>query len=155
MPSAASPRFEYDNLNRLIRRTLPAGQSESFEYGALGNLAAHTHFNGGVTRLTPTMPLNRRVLQTRPDGSRLGTAYTATSQVGSQDGPQVRPGTPTIAGDRLTRAGKPTGRDSIRLRRSWQTAYTSAQTSGNTRYIYNAQHQLDKVIDPQGLETGL
>jgi len=41
-------RFEYDNIGRRTKRTLPGNQSETFGYDVLGNLMAQTNFNGTI-----------------------------------------------------------------------------------------------------------
>jgi YD repeat-containing protein len=41
--------FEYDAMGRRSKRTLPAGQFETFSYDADGNLQTHTDFNVKTT----------------------------------------------------------------------------------------------------------
>ncbi|MES9863933.1 MAG: polymorphic toxin-type HINT domain-containing protein [Candidatus Thiodiazotropha sp. LLP2] len=42
-------RWAYDSLGRVLSRTLPLGQSETFAYDVNGNLTSHTDFNGNAT----------------------------------------------------------------------------------------------------------
>src|SRR4029450_12983911 len=42
-------RFEYDAMNRIIKRVMPLGMSELFTYDQIGNVATQTDFRGKQT----------------------------------------------------------------------------------------------------------
>lgn len=68
--------YQYDDLNRLIKTTLPACMSKfgapivtsSLEYDIAGNVTSLTDFNGGITRKTYTIR-GEPSLIVHPDGS--------------------------------------------------------------------------------------
>ena len=69
-----------DTLGRPTKRTLPAGQSESFTYDAVGNVATHVTFNG-ETIAYQYDAMNRLAAKTLPGGNTVSYTYTATGQV--------------------------------------------------------------------------
>jgi RHS repeat-associated protein len=65
-------RFEYDKLNRRVKRTLPEGQFETMGYDAAGNVIAHTNF---AWHASPS-GVNRHITQYQYDAlNRLTNVY--------------------------------------------------------------------------------
>jgi YD repeat-containing protein len=75
-------RFEYDQLGRRVKRTLPAGQFEVFSYDNGGNLTSRADFNGRTT--TFAYDMMRRLLSRTPDPSlsqpAVSFTYNSTGQ---------------------------------------------------------------------------
>ena len=72
-------RFEYNLVNRRVKRTLPGGQYEMFAYDLVGNLIRHTNFNGVVITNEYDV-MNRLTNRSSVDGYRVSYTYTPTGQ---------------------------------------------------------------------------
>src|SRR5206468_7210754 len=74
--------FEYDQLGRRTKRTLPLGTSELYAHNAAGNLISKTDFNGKTTSYAYDA-MNRLISKT-PDPSlsepRVLFSYSSTGQ---------------------------------------------------------------------------
>ncbi len=70
-------RYAFDNLGRRAKRTLPGNQSETFGYDVLGNLIAHTNFNGSI--ITNQYDVMNRLWKRWSGGTELETYLYSTT----------------------------------------------------------------------------
>lgn len=140
---------EYDALNRRVRTTLPAGESETMAYDANGNLVVHTDFNQSVTVLDYDA-MNRLVRRRTADGVEVSFTYTANGQRATAVDAR---GTTTYAYDsshRLVRVVHPGG-DVVQY--TYDAAGRLRQTlspAGTVLYAYDPLGRLAQVSDASG-----
>ncbi|MGH9762798.1 MAG: hypothetical protein ACREAC_18400, partial [Blastocatellia bacterium] len=151
-----------------MKRSLPAGQSESYSYNSAGNLASHTDFNGKTT--TFGYDSMNRLLSKTPDpsfssvpGFPSGTfsapitfTYTATGRRATMTDPSGTTKYSHDSRDRLTSKATPEGT----LTYSYDSAgnVLSVQSSNangvNTGYSYDKDERLSTVTDNASVVTG-
>ncbi len=145
----------------MTKRTLPGGQSGSFTYDAVGNVASHTTFKGDTITFTYDT-LNRVATKTVPVSGAAGTlnntttySYTPTGQVASVLDTR---GTTTYsydARDRLTQGVHPEGwtvtygYDAAGNRSSISTQF-STEAAKTTSFEYDAANRLTRTTSAEG-----
>ena len=67
-------RLDYDDAGRLVARTLPMGEVETFGYDAGGNPTRHTDFGGATTTRPPARSTRR--------SARSGGPWATTTRAG-------------------------------------------------------------------------
>jgi len=141
--------WEYDDLGRVISRTLPLGQSEHFTYDAAGNVLTHTDFKGNTTDFEYDQN-NQVVKKTFQDGSVEQFTYTAT---GRQDTIIDARGTTLNLydnGDRLIKAVNPDGSSIEYQYDSMGNRTAVIVDTDTTRYTFDDLNRLKTVSDPEG-----
>jgi RHS repeat-associated protein len=177
-----STTFAYDQLGRRVRRTLPAGMSESYTYDLAGNLASKADFNGHTTtyaydslnRLTSRIA-DAFFVQNGVGASQVGFTYTNTGRRASMTDAS---GTTTYtydSRDRLLTKATPLGTLTYTydaagniLSTKSSNANGAAMTntydalnqlasvtdaSGTTSYTYDAAGNLNSFVYPNGVST--
>ncbi|MBL8235756.1 MAG: hypothetical protein JNL98_45115, partial [Bryobacterales bacterium] len=80
-------RWSYDNAGRVLTRTLPRLQAESFQYDTLGRRTQHTDFRGRTTRYTYHPDTDWLATIDYPTQADVSLAYTPGGQLREvQDG---------------------------------------------------------------------
>lgn len=174
--------YQYDALNRLTRRTLPLGMSETFGYDAVGNRTSRTDFNGKQTtysydslnRLltkTPPASLNEPVVRftytstgqraTMVDGSGTSTyTYNNRDRLTSKVTPQ---GTLTytydVAGNVLSLISSNTNGASVNYSydavNRLQSLTDNRLAQGTTTYTYDVVNNLTGILSANGVQSTL
>lgn len=143
--------YEYDVLNRLTRRTLPLGMSETLAYDAVGNRTSRTDFNGKQT--TYSYDSLNRLLTKTPHASLsepvVSFTYTSTGQRATMVDAS---GTTTYAynnRDRLTSKATPQGTLTYAYDAAGnQLSLNSSNANGaSVNYSYDAINRLQSVTD--------
>ncbi len=129
----------------MTRRVAPNGLVETFAYDVLGNMTAHTDFNGKTT--TFEYDGNQQVTRKNlPDGTAVAYRYTAA-------GRRIEAGGDSFAYDSRGRLVTETKSDGEVIRYTYDAAgnRTSVTTSaGTTTYTYDALNRLASVTDADG-----
>ncbi len=156
-------KWDYDTLGRMTKRTLPGGQSETFEYDANGNVTKHTTFKGDVLTFTYD-ELNRIKTKTVPAGSSTtGTPLTTDTTWTYTTSGQVEKVTDKRGDtlyqydqrDRVTQITHPEGwvvqygYDEAGNRATLTTKYQQ-EAARTTSYQYDPANRLSQLTDPDG-----
>ena len=142
-----------DTLGRPTKRTLPGGQSESFTYDAVGNVATHVTFNG-ETIAYQYDAMNRLAAKTLPGGNTVSYTYTATGQVETVADARGVTRYSYDPRDRVTKVEHPEGGvvsytyDAAGNRASMTTQW-GTQAAKTTLYEYDAANRLAKLTNPE------
>ncbi len=144
-------RWAYDNASRVIKRTLPNGEAESFEYDAVGNRTAHTDFAGRRTSYAYDAA-NRLINTIAPDRT-VTTSYTASGNVASlRDGR----GLTQYQYDALDRLPRQDNSDGSYLAYAYDANGNRSQLStpaGTVNYAYDNLNRLTSVTGRDGKTT--
>jgi RHS repeat-associated protein len=174
--------YEYDVLNRLTKRTLPLGMSETLAYDAVGNRTSHTDFRGKQTtysydslnrllRKTPHASLNEPVVNftytptgqraTMVDGSGTTTyTYNNRDRLTSKSTPQgTLSYTYDAVGNVLSLLSSNANGASVNYSydavNRLQSVTDNRLTPGTTTYSYDAVNNLTGVLSPNGVQATL
>jgi len=101
-------KWSYDRVGRVLSRTLPLGQTESFTYNEVGNRIRRIDFNGALSTFNYDVN-NRQIRADYADGESVATTYTTTGRVNTQTDARGITDFDYDAQDRLTRITYPTG----------------------------------------------
>ncbi len=150
--------YQYDALNRRIKRTLPLGQAETYTYDTVGNLATKTDFNGKKT--TYSYDALNRLLSKVPDPSLSQPTVSFTySSTGKRASMASASGSITYTydnRDRLKSNATPQGTVSYTYDAHGNVlTITSSNTNGaSMTYAYDALNRLSSVTDNRLLAQG-
>ena len=147
-----------DTLGRPTKRTLPGGQSESFTYDVVGNVATHVTFNG-ETIAYQYDAMNRLAAKTLPGGNTVSYTYTATGQVATVADARGLTKYTYDERDRVTKVEHPEGGvvsytyDPAGNRASMTTQWGS-EAAKTTLYEYDAANRHNKRANCDRLRVG-
>jgi len=145
----------YDYLGRVVRRTLPLGQEETFTYNQGGLKDTQTDFNGETT-IFDYDEHNRLQVATYPDLTTETFTYNTVGQ--RKTVKDTRNGVTVYTYDplrgRLESVENPDG-----TVLSYQYDFNGNRISvtapsGTTAYTFDALNRIETVTDPDGNETG-
>jgi RHS repeat-associated protein len=145
-------RWAYDKASRPISRTLPNGETETFQYDAAGNRIAHIDFAGRKTQAAFDAN-NRPTLILKPDSTTLSFTYSPTGQVETVTDARGTTKTTYDALDRVTRQDNPDGSFVAYAYDPAGNIVERSSPQGTTHYAYDANGRISQVTDPQNKTT--
>ncbi|MBC3920143.1 RHS repeat protein [Undibacterium sp. CY18W] len=153
--------WTYDVNNRLVSRTLPAGQVEKFAYDLSGNQSQKTDFSNQATSYIYNN-LDQIIQTNRPDGVSVANTYngngliSATTVSGGNSSNGAQNGQTSYQYDAQDRITKHTNPDGSYLAYAYDANgnITERSTSaGTVKYGYDANKKLISVTDASNKTT--